>query len=76
MDFKVKNFDVLKKDGGGTTFTLTGVMNCDYLYLQDNVALKDMTSYQAMMQIAILPQNNLCMPTRGRFHVNITEGFK
>jgi hypothetical protein len=52
LDFKVQKFDVLKRRGGSTTFTLTGVLNCDYLYLQDNVALKDMTSYQALEQIA------------------------
>jgi hypothetical protein len=52
MDFKVKNFDFLKKEGGSTIFTLTGVLNCDYLYLQDNIALKNMSSYKAMEQIA------------------------
>jgi len=52
VDFKVQTFEVLKKKTGGSTFRMMGTLNCDYLYLQDNIALKDMTSYQAMEQIA------------------------
>jgi len=52
VDFKILKFDILKRQNGGTTFTLQGVLNCDYLFLQDNIALRDMSSYQALEQIA------------------------
>lgn len=52
LDFKIMKFDILKKRNGSTTFTLQGAINCDYLYIQDNIALSDLTSYEAMEQIS------------------------
>lgn len=52
LDFKILKFDILKKRSGSTTFSLNGSINCDYLYLQDNIALRNMTSYQAIEQIS------------------------
>ena len=52
LDFKILTFDILKRGGSGSTFSLYGMINCDYLYISDSVAYKDMSSYQAMEEIA------------------------
>lgn len=52
LDFKITNYDILKRRGKGSDLTLKGVLNCDYLFIQKNIAYKDLTSYQAMEKIA------------------------
>jgi len=52
IDFKILDYDILKRESGSTTLFLEGSINCDYLYLQDNVAFREMSSYQVLEQIS------------------------
>lgn len=51
LDFKILNFNIIKKQSGSSRFSLKGSINCNYLYLQQNISLRKMTSYKALEQI-------------------------
>lgn len=52
LDFKILTFDILKRENSPSSYTLTGIINCDYLYTSDSIAYKDMSSYQVIEEIA------------------------